>query len=153
VVKAEPSVTQTVTVPALEDDPNGGGEPMTTKDESTSSSWPMQKTWAIVAGGAGVVLAGVGTVLYLGGKSTYNDSSSHCAGNICDQQGVDLRDSGNSKAKTGSILLGVGLVGIAAGAVLWFTAPSGASTTATGAVKPVVRVGVTPWGAMLEGRF
>ena len=171
VVKAEPSVTQTVTVPALEDDPNGGattttgggtttttggGDSMTTKDTSpTTSGWSQQKTWAVVAGGAGVVLAGVGTILYLGGKSTYNDSSSHCnSSNICDQQGLDARDSGNSKAKTGSILMLVGVAGIAAGAVLWFTAPPGTSSETTASSKsPAVGVSVTPWGALIQGQF
>ena len=174
-VKAEPSVTQTVTVPALEDAGTEGGtpteggasttattsgtsttpEPMATKDESTNTStWPMQKTWAIVAGGAGVVLAGVGAILYAGGKSTYNESSSHCTvSGVCDQTGIDDRNSGNSKSKVGSILLGVGIVGIATGAVLWFTAPKSSASATAGTKTPIIGVGVTPWGALIEGQF
>lgn len=179
-VKAEASVTQTVTVPALEDAGAGGAatttggaatttttattgaatttttnpEPMSTKDE-TPSSWPMQKTWAIVAGGTGVVLLGVGAAMYFSGKSAFDSTSSHCnAANICDQQGIDDRSSANGKAKLGSILATVGVVGLAAGAVLWFTAPtSSSSSTTTASSSPSFRVGVTPYGAILQGQF
>lgn len=178
-VHTDPSVTQTVTVPALEDlgatsSPTittvTSAAPTTTPTATTTSTAPdtfdrpppdktkdtassggsSQRTYAIVAGAVGAVGIIAGSVVALSAKSQYNDSSAHCnAADICDQAGVDARSGAKSKGNLASLLWGVGIVGLAAGTVLWFTAPpSEESKTASS-----VRVGVTPFGALVEGHF
>jgi hypothetical protein len=52
------------------------------------------------------------------------------------------------------ISLAVGIVGLAAGSVLWFTEPDGsADTAARRAPRATARAGVTPGGVVVEGTF
>ena len=77
-------------------------------------------------GGAGIVTGGVGLFVGLKAKSRFDESASHCTGNACDPDGLAIRDDAVGRAKLGSVILGVGVLAIAGGAVLYFTAPSGA---------------------------
>ena len=176
-VKADPSATQTVTVPALEDlgaatttttattattatttsttapPPAGSSEPFDKprpEVDAVPSSKSSQKTYAIIAAAVGVVGIGVGGVLALSAKSQWGDTAGHCndAG-VCDPTGIDARSNARSKGNLATVVMGLGVVAVAAGAVLWFTAPEEPEHKTANAV----RVGVTPWGAVLEGHF
>jgi len=93
---------------------------------SPPSSGGTQKTLGLIIGGAGVVGFGVGTVLAFGAKSKFDDGMAYCNGDVCKQEGVDLRDKAYSQGTIATIVGGVGLAAIATGAVLYLTAPSGA---------------------------
>ncbi|MCL2449466.1 MAG: hypothetical protein FWD17_11010 [Polyangiaceae bacterium] len=87
---------------------------------------------ALVVGGAGVVGLGVATALAFAAKKTFDDSSADCNGNRCDQHGLDIRSRAVTQANVATVIFGVGLAGVAAGAILWLTAPPLPSTTAVG---------------------
>ncbi len=107
-----------------------------------------QQYGAIAAGGVGVVGVVLGTVFGLGASSKNSDSKAHCTNpsdpDACDATGVDLRDSARSSGTLSTVFFIVGGAGLAAGAVLWFTAPKTKSTPA---------VGVGPSGFTLKGTW
>jgi hypothetical protein len=88
----------------------------------------------------------VSTALAFAAKGTFDDSSADCNGNRCNQHGLDLRSSAVAQGNVATVIFGVGLVGVATGAVLWLTAPPGPRDAA---------VGVTPTfgGAALRGTY
>ncbi len=119
-----------VQVPALQDAPAAAPPSGATPDGATppaqgSSNGNTQRILAVVAAGVGVVGVGVGTAFGLSAKSKLDDSNSgHCHdGNLCDAAGVQLRSDAKSNALGSTIAFVVGGVGLAGGAVLWFTAP------------------------------
>lgn len=89
-----------------------------------------QKTWAMVAGGVGVVglgAAGVFSLLSLGKNS---DSKEYCDPNDetrCTTRGDELRDDARRHADFATVGFVVGAVGLSTGVVLWLTAPSNES--------------------------
>jgi len=101
---------------------------------------------ALGIGGAGAVAVGVGAIFGVKAMNKNDDSKSHCQQNVCDPAGVQLNHDAKSAATASTVLFGVGLVALGAGAWLFF-APARGTTTA----------GVTPTegGAALTvaGRF
>jgi hypothetical protein len=94
--------------------------PVSEAEPPKSSS---QRTVGLAVGGAGILVFGIGSAVALAAKSHYNDSSSHCNGNKCDQEGLDIRAEARSQGTVASVVCGVGLVALATGAVVLFTAP------------------------------
>ncbi len=95
-----------------------------------------QRTIALVTGGVGIVSIGIGVIFGLNAKSDLDASNAdnHCrADNQCDQTGFDLRSTYKDEATISTIGFVAGSVALAGAAVLWFTAPKGAT-----------RVGLTP---------
>jgi hypothetical protein len=135
-----------VDVPVLEDDAPPVERAATSKASEASDTRSRRRVLALVIGGAGVAGLGVSTALAFAAKGTFDDSSADCNGNRCNQHGLDLRSSAVAQGNVATTIFGVGLVGVATGAVLWLTAPPGASGAA---------VGVTPTfgGAALRGTF
>ena len=85
-----------------------------------------QRVVALALGGVGVVSVAVGAVFGLSAASRYHDADSECTeSNVCTQGGIDTRNSAYGKATASTIAFGVGGVALAAGAILWFTAPKG----------------------------
>jgi hypothetical protein len=115
--------------------------------EDTGSSAPK---WIGVAGvGAGVVAIGVGGILGLSAKSTYNEATStHCPTGPCDAAGQQGISDARSRASTATIVMGVGAVLAVGGAVLWLTAPRGQD-----AKVGITGVGVGASGVTIGGRF
>ncbi len=108
----------------------------------TSSAGSTQRTIALVVGGAGVVGMGVGAVLALGAKSTYDDSDPHCDdGGRCTAEGLELRDDAVSRGNLASVVFGVGTAALIGGGVLWFTAPA------------AVQLGVAPGHVRVRGTW
>lgn len=161
----------TVTIPALEAAPVAPTPPPTPApvapapapapapspgaDTSVGST---QRTLGIVVasvGVAGLAASGVFAVL---AKNKYNDSLADCPNdpNVCSQHGVDTRNDALTFGNVASVALGVGAAALVGGAVLWFTAPSGASAPApasglTVSAAPLVATGTG--GAILRGSW
>ncbi|WP_437626738.1 hypothetical protein [Sorangium sp. So ce1151] len=117
-----------------------------------------RRTAAYVAGGvgvAGLVVGGIMGALVLGKKSVVDE---HCGNAIqasnakaCDATGLDAAQSGNTAALVSTIGFGVGLAGLGAAAVLYWTEPKPAGA-ATGTAPRWIRAGVLqagPAGAVL----
>lgn len=98
-----------------------------------------------VAGGAGVVLLGVGSVFALKAKSLNDrsNSSGGCVGNACPQDGYEVRHEAESKARTATVLVGLGAAAMAGAAILWLIAPRGSS----------VSVGMTTGELLVRGAW
>lgn len=174
-----------VTIPRLEDDasaaattaqPAGaaalggaasfpaGGSAARGADAGTSPGSPGhgQRTAALVAGGVGVVGLAVGTVFGLGAKSKWDSADGACPSRFnCSQSAVDDQTSASSQATIATIGFIAGGIGIAAGALLWLTAPRESSTAPSAehapsrvAGGPVIdSVGVGPRGVFVSGTF
>ncbi|HEX3771571.1 MAG TPA: hypothetical protein VHV30_11925 [Polyangiaceae bacterium] len=160
---------QTVTVPPLEDAPPGsepapvGSAPAApeaapqTAAAPASSSAPVEEpgrgNGQRVAGGviAGVGVAGlvVGGIFALSAKSKYNDSVDNCQAanhDLCNATGVSQRNDARSAGNVATVFLGVGAAALVGGAIVFFAAPHGGSTTGGLQVMPTLG-GVVARGA------
>lgn len=141
--------------PAPEAAPGGGAHAY--GPEASTPSRGSNKTLAIIAfgvGGAGLVFGGVTGAIALG---QHGDLSSKCPDGRCASElGGDV-DAYQTMGTLSTIGFVVGGVGVAAGAVLWFTAPKEAAHAATSTKaaettllwQPYVGVG----GGGVTGRF
>jgi hypothetical protein len=113
-----------------------------------ASTWPQQKTWALVSAGIGVVGVGIGTGLLISASSTH--SQANCdANNVCPTPNdKSLLDTAHNRANVATIPLGIGVVGLATGVTLWLTAPS----TKEGP-QPVAGLSFAPNQVAVHGRF
>jgi hypothetical protein len=96
----------------------------------TQSSWGAQKTTGVVLGAAGVVGLGVGAYFVMRSIDRRDSSQDHCSGNVCDAQGVRLRNDAMHAGDVATITLIAGAATTTAGAVLFFTAPTPSSSSA-----------------------
>jgi hypothetical protein len=105
-----------------------------------------------VVGGAGVVALGVGGVLALTAKSSY-DGATGCSASACtDPSGFETRNSARTQGNVATVVLIAGAAAVIGGGVLWLTAPSSASG-ASGGSAGAVRFGVGPGTAFVSGKF
>ncbi len=116
---------------------------------------PAKSTGRIVAlglGGLGVAAIGVGSVLALMAKSSYQDAASRCPNRICTNiadknQADDARTRGDIAT---AIWIG-GTAALAGGAILWLVTPPSASRSAGVSLSP--NVGRSYAGVALMGGF
>jgi hypothetical protein len=105
----------------------------------------------IAALGLGVVSAvalGAGIGVGLAAKSRYDDTGPHCDATGCDETGRTIQHGAVAQGNVATGLVVFGALAGAAGVYLWIVgAPE------TKAPPPKVRVGVSPLGAALGGRF
>jgi hypothetical protein len=81
-----------------------------------------QRALAVAAAGVGIVGLGVGTGFGLYSSSKHGDAVKACPSPQCaDQNGVDLWNQARSAGTISTVAFIVGAVGVAGGAVLWFT--------------------------------
>jgi hypothetical protein len=117
-----------------------GETPGPEQPAQATSGWSGQKTVALVVAGAGVVGVALGTVFGLDAKSK-NDQAlepQNCRTTMyCTPNGLSLTDDAKSAAVASTIAFGAGAAALVAGAVLWFTAPSGSANVGL-RVTPVV---------------
>jgi hypothetical protein len=118
--------------------------------------WSTQKTLAIAAAGVGVAGAVAGLAFALEAKSSNSDSESQCNPRDvtqCTARGVSLRGDAHTQADLGTAGAVVAVLGLAGGAVLWFTSPR-EPPGPTGSARPrVTRVVAGVRGAALEGEW
>lgn len=93
-------------------------------EEPTSSSGP-RKTLAYAVGGLGIVGLGVGTIFGLQAmsKNSASNADNHCT-NGCDTVGKSARNDALSAARVSTVAFVLGGAALAAGVVLFVTAPT-----------------------------
>ncbi len=120
------------------------------------SSWSTQKTIGLVVGGVGVVGAVVGTVFGLVASHDWSQAQSECASpTSCPNHAASVsdHDATVTAGTVSTVAFIAGGAAIAAGAVLFFTAPHDAEQ------RPAVSVHIAPaWspghgGVLMEGAF
>lgn len=126
--------------------------------EAGPSSFGTQRTLAIAAGAAGVVGLGIGSAFGLVSMSKGSDADARCdADNFCDNAGLELRRDAIDAGDLSTIGFVAGGVLVAAGVVLWVTAPPrGASSSGAARLYPATadlprapRVGLAPrWAGL-----
>lgn len=109
-----------------------------------------QRKIAVVAGGLGIAALGVGTAFGFMAAGAKSDSEAHCEGNICDDEGIRIREEGIAAGNLSTAFFIGGGAAAAAGVVLLLTAPSGGRAKAE---VGVTSVSVGPLGAAVRGRF
>ncbi len=85
-----------------------------------------QRTLALVAGGVGVAGVVVGSIYGLKSSAKHSDAEPYCYsdGGCWDDRGYDAMEEAVAAGNVSTAAFIVGGLGLAAGAVLWFTAPS-----------------------------
>ena len=125
---APPAQPSSAAAPAARAAPNPAIE--TSVARVSSSAGGTQRIVALVAGGVGVAGVAVGTIFGLQSMSKHSDASTKCPGACSDQAGVELWNDARSAGNISTIAFAVGGVGLATGAILWFTARTPSRTTA-----------------------
>jgi hypothetical protein len=144
--------TENVEIPLLADSSGGtvaagDGAGTTSPASDKPSDGSTQRTLGIVAGGIGLVGVGLGTFMGLKASSSWSDAKKECQAfpNQCSPKGISLKKDASSQATLSTVGFIVGGVGLAAGAVLFFTAGSGKAET--------VAIGVGPGNVSIKGTF
>ncbi len=88
----------------------------------TASGLGTQRILAIVAAGLGVVGVGVGTAFGVMAIAKRNDARNVCPNECANQSDANLWSNAKTTAQVSDVAFVVGGVGLAGGAVLWFTA-------------------------------
>lgn len=111
---------------------------------SPASSHSNQRTLAIVSAGVGAAGLILGGIFGLEAASQWKDAKAHCSPYpYCGSEGLKLSRSATKSATVANIGFVLGALGIAGGAVLWFTAPD----------EHAVSVGAWPGGVVVRGRI
>lgn len=161
VKEKDPKLTLKAKLPKEEDnDADPDGEPADVKAAEpvkkpvvTDAPAPQKKPYAAIAVGAvGVVALGSAGVMYALRGSAISDLDAACGGDRtgCPPDKRGLEDKGKTYTTVGNVLLGVGLVAVTTGVVLYFVRP-GEKTV--GVSSLAVGTGPTPAGASLVGTF
>ena len=158
-----PRSSLTVAVPALENEaggaapPPGGERPIEQPTPVKGDEGNTQRLVGLVAGGAGIVGIGLGTIFGLKAKGTYNDAVGGCnAEHQCPQSGLDKADDASSQATISTISFIAGGALLAGGAVLYLTAPRAAPAAGSAASARDVHLslgGPGACGMTLGGAF
>ncbi len=109
-----------------------------------------QRMTGLIVGGSGLLVFGAGTLLGVRAKSNYDDSERFCNGDVCTQQGLDIRSDARSDANVATIVGGLGLAALVGGAVMYFTAPESGREIGAGTNTAV---GVGPGSIMVRGAW
>jgi hypothetical protein len=136
---AQPAPPPAAPVPhevAAEDKPDNGPPPPDTTSPPPSSGRAKLRPWAYVAGGVGVAGLATFTIFGLMSNSNYSDLQNACHPvTACPGSKSGEIDNGKTYQLVANIGLGVGIVGVAAGATLFVLSLGGKSSpTATGLV-------------------
>ncbi len=130
-----------------------GGEPPATTPppEEPKGNWTGRKTIAVIAFGVGIVGLGVGTYYGLNAQSTWKETLSYCSADYeCDEPGIDLAAKAKRFGNYSTYGFIAGGVLVAAGAVLFITAPNPKKTAGSTGVQ---RIGFGPGSIVLGGTF
>jgi hypothetical protein len=146
-INAGPS-RETITVQPLVDAP-AEAVPAGGANADATEQGPPGKSQRIIAyglGGLGVIGVGVGTAFGLTAISKNDDSNSKgCFGNECTVSAAALRRDARSAGTISTVAFVAGGAALAAGAIVYFTAPSAKSS----AGRASARLSLAPGGASL----
>jgi hypothetical protein len=133
--------TPAAAAPAVTTGAGPTSEPPADKPASGSA----QRTTGLVLGGVGIVGVGLGTFFGLQASSKWSDAKDKCHDfpYDCGADGKDLQSSARSAATVSNIGFIAGGALLAAGAVLYFTAPK----------KQSVALAIGPGSAFVKGSF
>ncbi|MGO9713096.1 MAG: tetratricopeptide repeat protein [Polyangiaceae bacterium] len=127
-VPLPPSATPSPSPEPLAASPSSAASPAGPPPPQASSVMGTRKILGLAVGGAGVVGIGVGIArgLVAASKLSDSDANGHCIANTpnCDATGAALRDDAKSAATASTVAFIVGGVAVAAGVLLYVTAPS-----------------------------
>ncbi|WP_433932647.1 hypothetical protein AB3662_00600 [Sorangium cellulosum] len=115
-----------------------------------AAGMPAQRRVALVVASVGVVGMGVSAGLGFVARARQQDSGAYCDGDLCDPEGLTIRNQALDVARAGTVVFIAGAAAVAAAGVLWFT--SGSPDASAGA-RPTLHVGLGPTGFSLGGRF
>lgn len=113
-----PAAPPPSTAIAADDKPDFGSQPAEAPPPPPSNRAKL-RPYAYIAGGVGVAGLAAFTVFGLMANSAYSDLQNSCPNNVCPQSKASERDSGKTDQLIANIGLGVGIVGVAAGATLF----------------------------------
>jgi hypothetical protein len=122
-----------------------------------ASSWSGRKTLALATAGVGVAGVVVGAVFGILTISDYHSSNTgvgSCSSGTPQCGSASAADERNTAYRFGNVSTAafiVGGVGLAAGGVLWFTAPAPSTSAARGTGGPSIAIG--PGSVLVEGAF
>jgi hypothetical protein len=158
VVLGTPAVGPALPVPPGAVPPPVVSAPVASDAPPNGAHWSTRRTLAVASAGVGVIGLGVGAVFGIVGLSDASAVKSDCpaAGCANHAQAVSDRNSSLLAGNVSTAAFIVGGLGLAAGAVLWFTAPksAGASATSTSYFEVVPMVSTRGGGGLqLSGRF
>jgi hypothetical protein len=123
---------------------------------SSTSTWSTQKTIALVVGGTGVAGVAVGGIFEGIGASHWRSAKGESCLN-CTQsqykQAISDHDSAASAATVSTVAFIAGGALVAAGVVLWFTAPSGHEAPPPTAPRVVPEIGPGSGGFVVQEGF
>ncbi len=120
-------------------------------DVSGGSSRTTVRVVALVSGGLGLVGLGLGAAFGLDANAKKSDYQQREAGGRCDAECVSLSKDAVGEATASTIAFVAGGALVAAGAVLWLTAPSGGVEARGVAIVPMA--GPRGMGAGVSGSF
>jgi hypothetical protein len=123
------------------------------REQPPSSGGFTTRDWAYVVAGIGLAGVVVGTTtgaMAMGKKHTADDN---CTGSDCNSVGADAGNSGRTLAAVSTVGFGIGVLGLAAGTVLWFMGATDSERAARvdhwqAGVEPLVTGGMV----LLAGR-
>ena len=157
-VKASVEVPPLEALPAPPPSPAPGALPSSVSPVLVEAPAPTtgttQRTVAFVAGGLGVVGAAVGTIFGAAARSDNDTAKTHCPiDTACDAQGLTSTHDAQHAATVSTVAFVAGGALLAAGVVLYLTAPSEKRPTAGRlGLAPVAGAG-TCGGAVLQGTW
>ncbi len=127
-------------------------QPQPPLETSTGSG---QRVAGIVVGSAGVVGLGLSGLFALLAKGKYNDSLNNCpiSPTVCNQTGVDQRNTALTDGNVASVALAAGAALLVGGGVIYFTAPHANPATPSGSLGVSPLVGANMGGALLQGSW
>jgi len=127
-------------------------QPQPPLDASTGNG---QRLAGIVVGSAGVVGLGLSGLFALLAKGKYNDSLNNCpiSPTVCNQTGVDQRNTALTDGNVASVALAAGAALLVGGGIIYFTAPRASSSTPSGSLRVSPLVGASTGGALLQGSW
>lgn len=147
--------TISIEVPVLEDAPAAAPTSTPTIVDPPRAIGAHQKL-AITAGGVGVAGVVIGSALALVAKSKWDDAKPHCDDqHSCDPFGLTTGNSAHDLANAATAGFAIGGAGLAAGVILWLTAPPARTSTAPAPLAAEAQ----PWfshdggGIRVRGQF
>jgi hypothetical protein len=97
--------------------------PAVPQETSASTPGSTQRVLGVIVAGMGVAGLAVGSVAGFVAMSKNHDVPSQCSGSVCNAQGISSLDGAKTAATTSTVGFVAGGIAVAAGAILYLTAP------------------------------